>query len=208
MSGQHEQVRRVIEQAPVMPPAPEPFEEEPPSPRRVRTDVIVLLGLASSTVGESVERYGLGEALCIYRDSFRRLRTLRPAQHDRMTLRSLFIGYEKTLTQLWPRANRRAGFDHHHAAEALIADLGRVGCYWPKKGEQLAAEADNRGYLLIEATRFASQTMQRFGDPYLTLCRLRTWATGSLALSETDITIIVNRLAGRLLRRQRRYLRG
>jgi hypothetical protein len=49
--------------------------------------------------------------------------------------------------------------------------------------------------------------LQRFGDPYITLCRLRTWATGSLALSETDITIIVDRLYDRW-RRRRRNIRG
>jgi hypothetical protein len=127
-------VRLVIDRAPVMPPAIPPWVAPEPEPVRLRTDVIVLLGIGPSTSGEGVERYGIGEALCVYRDSFRRRRVLRPEQHDRMTLRSLFINYEKTLAQLWPKPNPRAGFDHNRAAEELIADLGRGRKLLAQKG--------------------------------------------------------------------------
>jgi hypothetical protein len=192
----------------VPPPLSRSGEELAAEPVRLRTDIIGLLGIGQATNGENVQAYGIGEPLCMYVDSLRRQRVLRPEQHSRIAIGSLFIGHEKSLAQLWPKPNPSAGFDDRRAAEELIADLGRVGGYWPKKHEQITAEADNHGYLLIEATRFARETMRRFGDPYLTLCRLRSWATGSLALSETDITIIVNRLCARLLRRRRGNIRG
>jgi hypothetical protein len=100
----NETVRAVIDRAVLIPPAPEPFAADPPEPRRLRTDVIALLGIGAETTGESLERYGIGSTVCVYLDTCRRRRVLKGEQHSRIAIRSLFIGYEKTLTWLWPKA--------------------------------------------------------------------------------------------------------
>jgi hypothetical protein len=243
-----ETVRQVIDRAPIVPPAPELLEPDQPEPVRLRGLPIALLGIGQATAGDGVERYGIGDPVFLYLDTFGRRRILRPEQHNRIVIRSLFILYEPMLSRLWPKQTPRAGFDDHRAAEELIADQGRVGIYraerpamrqlvdraliaaadaagagpqsWPsqeacfaawlsrvRNREQLAAEADNRGYILIQATRFAWQTLQKLGDPYLTLARLRAWNPREDGLAAAEFPIIVDRLCRRLLR-QRGNSRG
>lgn len=223
-------VRQVIDDAPIVPPAIEPLEGDDPEPVRLRGLPIRLLGIGQATGGESIERYGIGNPVCLYIDTFGRRRILRPEQHDRTAIRSLLLLYEPTLAKLWPKRTPRAGFDDHRAAQALIADQGRVGIYraerpappaagagasWGaqeaafaawlsrlRNREQLVADADNRGYMLIQATRFAWQTLQKLGDPYLTVARLGHWNPRSDGLAPAEFPIIVDRLCQRLLRRK------
>ena len=107
----------VIDLAPLLPRAPEPFDEEPPEPRRLRNLPIGLLGIGEATAGESVRQYGVGQVLFLYEDSRGCRRIFSAEQHDRVHIQSLFLCEEYRLPRLWPATKVWGRWDHDRAAE-------------------------------------------------------------------------------------------
>jgi hypothetical protein len=194
----------IIKDAMFVPPAPEPWVEPAPVPVRLSGLPIALLGIGQATQGEQRLRFGFGETLFLYIDSRGCRRALTGGQHDRAGLRSLFLLEERRLAWLWPAAKAKGRWDPDRAAEDLIADQGRAGVFWPKRGEQLVAEPAGSVAAHALVTQSAVRRLERGADPYCALALLQAENAVRCRppLSQPDIVRIVEAVCKRLLGRK------